>query len=465
MALSGEYAYVANDDGGLRIVRIADPSRPTETARFFVLGYAKGVAWKDNYLYVSQLLTHTRIVRTTDPARPVVVGVYPVQPVAAPRVVGNRLYLGDRYLHILDISDPARPVLLGRTESLTNGVVSIAVAGNYAHVVLQYYGLCTVDISDPSRPVRRGCYQDNRFTSVAADGHYAYVGGSGFLAVLDVSNPDAPVLRSQYQSGYYDIKDIVVSGEYVYTTAMYSFRVFRRQDPYTPTLVSTYALPGWGDALVLRDNLAYIADNHKGIRILNVADPTRPVELGYHDTPGFTFHLDVAGDYIYAADYSGGLFVFRFVPPSTAVIPPGGGVLTSPRDRTTLTFPPGAFTDTVVITYTSRSQQGVPALGSLVGIGRFFEVTAVYSATGRPAQLAPGQRFTITVEYTDAERGPAVEDTLALYTWDGRQWQKEETSRVDPVQNRVVAHPGHLSLWGVLGQTRRVYLPAVLRNR
>lgn len=466
VALSGDYAYVANDNGGLRIVRIANPSHPTETARFFILEYAEGVAWKDNYLYVSQFLTYTQIVRITDPSRPVVVGAYPVEPAAAPRVVGNRLYLGDRYLHILDISDPARPVLLGRTESLTNGVTSIAVAGNYAHVILQYYGLCIVDISNPSYPVRRGCYADNRFTSVAVDGHYAYVGGRGLLAVLDVSNPDAPVLRSQYNLGSSSwINDIAVSGEYLYTTEMYGFRIFRRQDPYTPTQVIAYGLPGGGDAVVLRDNLAYIADNHKGVRILDVSDPAHPVEVGFYDTPGWTFHLDVAGDYIYAADYGGGLFIFRFVPPSTAVIPPSGGTLTSPRDRTTLIFPPGAFTDTVVITYTPRSPQGVPAPGSLVGIGHFFEVTAVYSATGQPAQLAPGQHFTITVEYTDAERGPAIEDTLALYTWDGSQWQKEETSQVDPVQNRVVARPGHLSLWGVLGQTRRVYLPAVLRNR
>ncbi len=89
----------------------------------------------------------------------------------------------------------------------------------------------------------------------------------------------------------------------------------------------------------------------------------------------------------------------------------------------------------------------------------------VYSATGQPAGLAPGQTFTLTVGYTDEERGPAVEDTLALYWWENGQWQREATSQVDPAQNTVTARPGHLSLWGVLGQTRRVYLPTVLRNR
>lgn len=463
VALAGDYAYVANESGGLRIVRVADPSRPTETARFFVMEYAEGVAWKDNYLYVPQLLTYTRIVQVTDPSHPVVVGTYPVFS-AAPRVVGNRLYLADRYLHILDVSDPARPVLLGRTDAMTDSVRYIFVAGNYAYLIVQYKGLCIVDISDPYHPVRRGCYQNSRFISVAVDGNYAYVGGRDLLAVLDVSNPDAPVLRSQYEPLFDYINDVAVAGDYLYATAMGDFRIFRRNDPYTPTLLTTYYI-GSGDALVLRDNLAYVADNYRGVRVINVSDPHRPVEVGFYDTPGWTFHLDVAGDIIYAADFAGGLFILRFVPPSTAVIPPSGGTLTSPRDRTTLTFPPDTFTDTVVITYTPRSAPQVPSPGDLAGIGHFFEVTAVYSTTGRPAQPAPGKRFTITVGYTDSERGPVVENTLALYTWANGRWQKEETSQVDPIQKTVIARPDHLSLWGVLGETRRVYLPAVLRNR
>jgi len=100
----------------------------------------------------------------------------------------------------------------------------------------------------------------------------------------------------------------------------------------------------------------------------------------------------------------------------------------------------------------------------LVGIGHTFEVTAVYSDTGQPAQLAPGQTYTITVHYTDAEKGPAIENTLALYYWDGSRWVKEASSAVDTAANTIIAHPSHLSLWAVLGETRRVYLPLVLRN-
>jgi len=88
----------------------------------------------------------------------------------------------------------------------------------------------------------------------------------------------------------------------------------------------------------------------------------------------------------------------------------------------------------------------------------------VYSDTGQAAQLAPGATYTVTVQYTDDEKGPAIEDTLALYWWDGSQWVKEPSSVLDADVNTVSATPDHLGLWAVLGETRRLFLPVMLRN-
>jgi len=140
----------------------------------------------------------------------------------------------------------------------------------------------------------------------------------------------------------------------------------------------------------------------------------------------------------------------------------GGGTLTSYHGDTTIEIPAGAITDTIVITHTPA--YGASPGGNLTGIGHVFDVTAVYSSTGQPAQIAPGQRYTLTVRYTDAEKGPAIEDTLALYYWDGSQWVKEPSSVVDTANNVVTARPDHFSRWAVLGETRRIYLPLVFKN-
>ena len=147
----------------------------------------------------------------------------------------------------------------------------------------------------------------------------------------------------------------------------------------------------------------------------------------------------------------------------TGTADPGtGSTITSYDGETTIQIPAGAVTTTVVITQSPA--YGTPPSGNFTGIDHVFDVSAVYSNTGQPAQLAPGQTYTVSVQYTDAEKGPAIENTLALYYWDGNQWINEPSSRVDAVNNTVTATPDHFSLWAVLGQTKKVYLPLILRN-
>jgi len=147
--------------------------------------------------------------------------------------------------------------------------------------------------------------------------------------------------------------------------------------------------------------------------------------------------------------------------PSVALIPTSGGTLPG-SDGTLLTFPAGAVSATVWMTYTPTT---IAQPVGLFSIGRAYSLTAVYRDTGRPAQLVPGQNYTVIVRYAETGKGAAIEDTLALYYWNGNRWVKEETSRVDTVANRVTAMPAHFSLWAVLGETRQVFLPVVLRGR
>jgi Tol biopolymer transport system component len=143
-------------------------------------------------------------------------------------------------------------------------------------------------------------------------------------------------------------------------------------------------------------------------------------------------------------------------------IPTSGGTLVA--SGIVMDFPSNTFTDTVVVTHTAYLPGEAPSPGgSLIGIDHFFDIDAIYASTGQPAQPAPGQIYTVTISYGEGEKGPAIEGTLALYYWNGSQWVPEASS-VYTASNTVVAAPNHLSLWAVLGETRRVYLPLVLKN-
>jgi Tol biopolymer transport system component len=143
-------------------------------------------------------------------------------------------------------------------------------------------------------------------------------------------------------------------------------------------------------------------------------------------------------------------------------IPISGGTLISWAYHTTLAFSPQTFTRTVAVTYTGYFPARHPIPISMTGIGHFFDLTAVYTDTGQPAQ--PTQPYSITVKYTDAEKGPAIENTLALYYWDESEWIKESGSVLNMDANTLIATPHHFSSWAVLGETYPVFLPVVLKN-
>jgi hypothetical protein len=150
----------------------------------------------------------------------------------------------------------------------------------------------------------------------------------------------------------------------------------------------------------------------------------------------------------------------RFVPAASTFGAEGGTVEGSGG---TVDFPAGAFTDTVVVSYTV-----VPPSGAMPSAGIFFDISAVYSDTGQSAQLAAGATFTIVVGYDENTLPPNVpEHTLKLYYWDEQllDWVAEPTSVVDTISNTLTATPNHLSQWAGLGQVQfNVYLPLVMKN-
>ena len=386
-------------------------------------------------------------------------------------VQGDYAYIGEGpRLTILDISDPASPTVVGKTLPLPGIVQGVAIAGDYAYVA-GGGGLVVVDVSNPANPTEVGFYNTPVSVWSAWDvvvvGGFAYVPwGDAGLRVVDVSNPANPT-----EVGFYDTPGwaygVAVAGGYAYVADREGgLRVVDVSTPANPTEVGFYDTPGcaYAHRVAVAGDYAYVADGKGGLQVVDISTPSDPREVGSYDTPSYAWGVAVAGGYAYVADGDGGLVILHFLLSTSAFIPLDGGTLFSAFDQTTYIFPAGTFTDTVVITHTLRLLSEAPSPGDLIGIGHFFDVTAIYSDTGQPAQLAPGQIYTVTVQYTEAEKGPAIENTLGLYWWDGGDWSQQGiTSSVNLTDNLVTAQVEHLSLFAVLGETRRVYLPLVLK--
>lgn len=149
---------------------------------------------------------------------------------------------------------------------------------------------------------------------------------------------------------------------------------------------------------------------------------------------------------------------------SDIITPEAGGDVKAPDRSADLHFPAGAVDDPTLVTY----HEGHPPVASqlaptraLVSV-RDFQVSAVISGTTTPV-TAFNSSYQIDINYTEKERGAAIENTLALYRWDGAEWQLEPTSNVSASSNVVSATPTGPGLFAVLGETKRVYLPTVIR--
>ena len=76
--------------------------------------------------------------------------------------------------------------------------------------------------------------------------------------------------------------------------------------------------PGWADGIEVVDGLAYVADGHAGLRVIDVSDPSNPVEVGALDT-GNARGVAVADGLAYVADGASGLRVIDISHPTSPV--------------------------------------------------------------------------------------------------------------------------------------------------
>lgn len=256
--VSGNYAYVADGFAGLRILDFSDPTRPVVAANFeapgairtiagvnslIILGvdyaglqfldvhhpqsplsagqvplseYLNGVWVQGNYAYVASD-KGLRIIDFQNPLQARQVGFFPASFVNDVFVVDQYAYLacyGYRLI-ILDISNPASPVEVGRNSG-EGEAFNVYVSQNYAYMANGRNGLTLIDVSNPSLPVKVAEWPDMAgATSVRGVDAHLFVGKDRDLLLVDVSDPTQPVVIDTFSTGNY-IYHMVTSGNYTY---------------------------------------------------------------------------------------------------------------------------------------------------------------------------------------------------------------------------------------------------------
>ena len=264
-------------------------------------------------------------------------------------VSGRYAYVADGGLQVIDISNPASPVLVGTAAMQHGGAHAVAVAGTHAYVTgvvgdavalharllrsISSGWLGIVDVSDPASPREVGslefagycyagespyCWCESYFA-----GGVAVSEGYAFLTLYDSFRIDAlPRDRRRERSGGATVGRVGVPTLRVRGYGLASLlptspspgpmRSWPRMeselyivdvsDPASPSLEATYATPGYAMGVTVSGTHAFVAGGDSGLSIIDVSNPAAPSLVGIVDTLGWAQHVAVSGDTAFVAD-------------------------------------------------------------------------------------------------------------------------------------------------------------------
>lgn len=294
IAVNGNYAYLADSDGGLQIIDISTPTSP-QFAGSYPNASICGVAISGNYAYVSD---YADPIEDGNPAGLKVIDITPAW----------------------DGNPVTQPFLVG--ECPTNEAWGVSVSGNYAYVADRHEGLVVIDITEPTQVDNNswvGACQFLNAWDVTVKNGYAYVSGHNKgLKVIDVTDPEN--LDEDYIVGFYDTYKAIysiVTETYVYVADFNAgLKIIEIPDSYPIPPTSTENPPlelnivgsartdeAWG--LYVDGNNVYIADGAGGLKVIRTIIPKVP-EVMDSCILGEAKGVAVNDDLAYVANGGGG---------------------------------------------------------------------------------------------------------------------------------------------------------------
>ncbi|MDP8207494.1 MAG: T9SS type A sorting domain-containing protein [Candidatus Electryonea clarkiae] len=318
--ISGNYAFVAfhsDWNSGLRIIDISDPTSP-EQVSFYEDGYGNNIKVSGNYAYVSQAFAF-KIVDISDPSSPEGLGEFEYDPandiydftISENYAFLVRYHSADPDLLVLDISNPDSLYEVG--SSIIQGrAVSIDIAGNYAYMgsTVEYEDstrvyLNVIDIEDPASPVVVGSCPiqgDGRGSRVYVSGNHVFIGGAGFLggagfmSSVDISDPFSPFEICNIEIPYY-VEDIDFQDDKLFIAASGSnLQIIEVSDDASLTEAGYYDQDPVYDVAVIGD-YAYVAKRRSGLNVFDISDPASPFIVGIDSN--IAYGIEIHDQYLY----------------------------------------------------------------------------------------------------------------------------------------------------------------------
>jgi hypothetical protein len=246
-------------------------------------------------------------------------------------IQGNYAYVssGPR-LVVLNISDPAAPVEIGRTKPMPDLITHIAVEGDYAYVIapiqelgsaISPNGLHIVNIANPATPYEVSFYYiPGNVQGVVVAGSNAYIVDDSGLRIIDFGDLANPIERGFLAIDY--AQDVEVAGEYAYIVNYDRLQIVNVSDPAAPIEVGYYDAPVPLLSVAVAGSYAYVVggfddrySTNGGLRIVKITNPAHPFEVGFYSLTGRASSIEVAGRLAYIGTTYYGLYILNITHP------------------------------------------------------------------------------------------------------------------------------------------------------
>ena len=239
--------------------------------------------------------------------------------VAAVAVQGEYAFLGEGFsLTVLDASNPAMLIAVGRSSALPDLIQDIAIAGDYAYVVAKEAGLYVLDISNPRKPsVAASLDTPGEAYGVTIRGATAFIadGGAG-LRIVDITNPESPQALDTAGKTY----QVAVAGALAYLADGKYLRTVDISDLTAPVERGTHTelWSVWYAGVAAAGKYAYVTDG-LALLILDMTNPVAPVKTSWTSAVSTAHRIRLAGDYAYVNGGSYLVEIFDITKPAAPV--------------------------------------------------------------------------------------------------------------------------------------------------
>ena len=323
VAAQGNYVYMG-EGRSLVIVDISSPASPSKVGQVTLPGLVMDIALFGNYAYVADLEGGVQIVDISNPAQPLIRGYYSTPNVAWTEgiaILGGRAYVADAFagLQIFDLGNPVVPSLLSSTNCGTGQAVRVRASSNGILAYVSTGGtLCIIDVSAPLSPALVGqtvMGNAGGVYAISVVGNYVFgvaIWDGGVLHMVDVSNPNAPAdsTPSTGDNGTGGYVAVTAANNYLYAESSVDsigFKVFSISGASltkSGPQINLYS-DGIYNKMIIASNRAYVAAGVFGVQIVDISNANSPASLASFTDGGLAFSpnsVAISGNSLCAAN-------------------------------------------------------------------------------------------------------------------------------------------------------------------